>query len=91
MKNLSRALVAGVAVSLLAVATPAEAAKPRWTKNCTELNKKYPHGVGKATAVDSTSGDPVTTFLRSNKLYRTAMSYNRGLDRDGDKIVCEKE
>jgi excalibur calcium-binding domain-containing protein len=32
----------------------------------------------------------VTTFKRSNSLYRTAISYNRGLDRDGDGIACEK-
>jgi excalibur calcium-binding domain-containing protein len=27
---------------------------------------------------------------RSNRLYRIAMSYNRGLDRDKDRIACEK-
>jgi hypothetical protein len=34
--------------------------------------------------------DPVTNFRRSNRLYREAMRYNRGLDRDNDKIACEK-
>jgi len=33
---------------------------------------------------------PVTTFKRSTRLYRIAMSYNRGLDRDKDAIACEK-
>lgn len=32
----------------------------------------------------------VTNFKRSTKLYRLAMSYNRGLDRDKDGIACEK-
>jgi hypothetical protein len=39
---------------------------------------------------DKTSGVPVTTFERSTRLYRIAMSYNRGLDRDKDAIACEK-
>jgi hypothetical protein len=33
----------------------------------------------------------VTNFKRSNTLYRLAMSYNRGLDRDADGIACEKK
>jgi hypothetical protein len=61
----------------------------RW-KNCTQVNKRYPHGVGKLGARDGTSGEPVRTFRRSNLLYRTAMRYNRGLDRDKDGIACEK-
>jgi hypothetical protein len=61
----------------------------RW-KNCTIVNKRYPHGVGKVGARDRTSGEPVLTFRRSNLLYRTAMRYNRGLDRDKDGIACEK-
>ncbi|WP_051247246.1 excalibur calcium-binding domain-containing protein [Nocardioides halotolerans] len=58
--------------------------------NCTAFNQKFPHGVGKKNAVDHTSGTPVTTFLRSNKKYATAMRKNDDLDRDGDKIACEK-
>jgi Excalibur calcium-binding domain len=27
---------------------------------------------------------------RSTKLYKLAMSYNRGLDRDKDGVACEK-
>jgi Excalibur calcium-binding domain len=59
-------------------------------KNCTQVNKRYPHGVGRVGAHDKTSGTPVTTFRRSNVLYRTAMRNNRGLDRDRDGIACEK-
>lgn len=76
---------AGVA----ATAVSADAA-PGWTVNCTALNQRYVHGLGKVNAVDSTSGTPVTTFFRSNKKFKRAMSYNRGLDADRDKIACEK-
>jgi hypothetical protein len=58
-------------------------------KNCTNLNKRYPHRIGKVGARDYTSGTPVTTFKRSNRLYRIATSYNKGLDSDKDSIACE--
>jgi hypothetical protein len=59
------------------------------------LNVKYAHGVGKVGAIDRDSDghrldDPVTNFKRSNRIYRIAMSYNKGLDRDKDGIACEK-
>jgi hypothetical protein len=54
------------------------------------MNKKYSHGVARVGARDKTSGTPVTTFKRSNFLYKTAVSHNRGLDRDKDRIACEK-
>lgn len=66
------------------------AAMPPLYKNCTAFNKKYPHGVGKLKARDKTSGEPVTTFKRSTKIYNLAMGYNKGLDRDKDGVVCEK-
>ena len=40
-------------------------------------------------AVDKTAGERVTNFTHSNYLYRLAMRYNRGLDRDRDGIACE--
>jgi excalibur calcium-binding domain-containing protein len=61
----------------------------RW-KNCTNVHKRYPHGVGKLHAHDRTSGTPVTTFRRSTRLYNLAMSYNKRLDADKDGIACEK-
>ena len=67
-----------------------QAAAPRLYKNCTNLDKKYPHGLGRVAARDHTSGTPAN-FKRSTKLYKLAMSYNnRGLDRDKDGIACEK-
>jgi hypothetical protein len=56
--------------------------------NCKALNAKYPHGVGRVGARDKTrSGDPVTNFKRSNRLYRL----NKARDRDNDGIACEKK
>ena len=73
-----------------ATASAAGDAIPRLYKNCTNLNTRYRHGVGRRLARDKTSGDPVTNFKRSTALYNTAMGYNRGLDRDKDGIACEK-
>ena len=54
------------------------------------MNKRYPHGVGRYGAHDHTTGVPVTNFKHSTRLYKTAMHYNKGLDRDKDGIACEK-
>jgi hypothetical protein len=78
-----------VVIAALAVVGNATGKAPPVYKNCTNLNKRYPHGIGRAKARDHTSGRPVTTFTRSDRLYRIAMSYNRGLDRDHDGIACE--
>ena len=97
LKKLIIASLAGTAVVLSATAVPASAAPaPKAYKNCTELNKVYPHGVGRSGARDKTSGKPVTTFRVNSKVY----SYNDGglvrhtgehdLDRDNDGIACEK-
>jgi hypothetical protein len=71
------------------MASATKAVRAPW-KNCAQVNKKYPHGVGKLHAHDKTKGTPVTTFRRSTRLYRIAMSNNSGLDRDKDGIACEK-
>lgn len=55
-------------------------------RNCAALNARYPHGVGRLGARDSTTGIPVTNFKRSNAVYLA----NKGRDRDGDGIACEK-
>jgi Excalibur calcium-binding domain len=78
------------AIVWVITAGTADARPPAPYTNCTVFNKKYPHGVGKLTARDKTSGDPVTAFKRSTLLYRRAMRYNAGLDRDKDGIACEK-
>jgi hypothetical protein len=67
-----------VVLALLAaptgVAIAATTTAPALYKNCTNLNKRYPHGLGRLAARDHTSGTPVTNFKRSTKLYRLAMS-----------------
>ena len=55
-------------------------------KNCTALQKKYPHGVGKSNAKDKSSSKKVSTFRRSTSLYNKIIARNRGLD----GIACEK-
>jgi hypothetical protein len=89
-RRLMTLVIVGVVVLGLTVAT-AGAAMPALYKNCTNFNKRYPHGLGKLLARDHTSGEPVTNFKRSTRLYRIAMSYNKGLDRDKDGIACEKK
>jgi Excalibur calcium-binding domain len=58
--------------------------------NCTNLNKKWHHGVGRSNAHDRTSGTPVRNFFHNTKQYRLAVSHNATLDRDKDGIACEK-
>ena len=77
--------VAMTAALALTAAPPSTAAAKKY-KNCTALNKAYPHGVGKPGARDKTSGKPVTNFTRSSSLYAA----NKSSDRDGDGIACEK-
>jgi hypothetical protein len=54
------------------LASAASAVPAPW-KNCTQVNKRYPHGVGKVGARDKTSCTPVTNFKRRNFLYKTAL------------------
>lgn len=80
-----------LAAGAVAAASPAQASGHRHLyDNCTHFNHKYPHGVGKKHAHDHTSGTPVTTFKRSNKIYERAIRHNSDLDRDKDHIACEK-
>jgi hypothetical protein len=83
------AAVAGQVVFSVSASGAREVIPYRW-KNCTIVNKRFPHGVGKLRAHDRTSGTPVTNFRRSTLIYLRAMHYNRGLDRDKDGIACEK-
>jgi len=77
-------------VLALGVSSTANALIPPQWKNCMAVNKRYPHGVGKLGAHDKTTGVPVTNFKRRTTLYLLAMRYNRGLDRDHDRIACEQ-
>ena len=83
------AMLALMTTGLVAVG-PAQAHTTGLHDNCTNFNKKYPHGVGTRKARDKTSGTPVTSFKRSNKIYWVAEKHNSDLDRDNDRIACEK-
>lgn len=76
------------ALTLSIFAAPAADADARAAsfRNCTALNKVYPHGVGKRGAIDKTTGVRVTNFLRNNAIYTA----NKARDRDKDGIACEK-
>jgi len=80
------ALVAGTVV----IASPAEAHDTGIHDNCTNLRERWPHGVGTRYAVDKTTGTRVTTFYRNNDAYWRAEHHNSDLDRDNDRIACEK-
>ncbi|MEO9138779.1 MAG: DUF1524 domain-containing protein [Jatrophihabitans sp.] len=75
------AVFAGCLTSTAADAKPAHR-----FRNCTDMHRTYPHGVGKVGARDKTKSKPVTTFTRSNALYAA----NKASDRDRDGIACEK-
>ncbi|WP_435744855.1 excalibur calcium-binding domain-containing protein [Nocardioides sp. SYSU DS0663] len=91
-KRLSAALAAtALALAGTALTIPAEAHTTGIHDNCTQLNKKWPHGVGRKGAVDKTSGSRVTTFYRNTKQYKLAEGHNGTLDRDNDGIACEKK
>ena len=91
MKRLSVILLLiGVVAAAAAPANASTDTIPAKWKNCTAVNRRYPHGLGKLHAHDHTPGVPVTNFKHSTLLYNTAMRYNRGLDRDRDGIACEK-
>lgn len=79
---LSAALVTGTGA-----VTTADAVAVKKFGNCTQLNKTYPHGVGKKNAHDHvSSGKPVTNFTRNTTVYKQ----NTGRDRDKDGVACEK-
>lgn len=92
MRKIQGALgAAALSLSLLAVTGPADAHSGGIHDNCTNLNNKWPHGVGRKGAHDkTTSGDPVKNFKRNTRAYNKAVKHNSDLDRDGDKIACEK-
>lgn len=82
------AVLALLAPAATATAASAAPASPSATyKNCKELNRRYPHGVGRSGARDRTSGTPVRNFAVNNALYNRV---KKKLDRDKDGIACEK-
>ena len=81
------------ALTALLLAGPAGAGVERATatakefRNCTALNRVYPHGVGRVGARDRTSGTPVQELQAE----QPALSpEQRSSDRDKDGVACEK-
>lgn len=92
MKKIA-ALAASAALALACAPAPAPAeaatVKPYRFANCKALNKKFPHGVGLRGARDkvaSSRSRRVTNYTASTNWYWK----NAGLDRDKDRIACEK-
>ena len=75
---------------LAVLTTTAEAHTTGIHDNCTKFNKRYPHGVGTRNARDRGAADPVTNFKRSNRIYWRAEGHNGSLDRDNDRVACER-
>jgi hypothetical protein len=91
LKRASCLLATAIVVAAVSgLAVPVQAHTTGIHDNCTNLNKKWPHGVGTRRAVDKTSGTRVTTFYRNNHAYWAAERHNGTLDRDNDRIACEK-
>ena len=90
IRRIGVAAVIGFIGTTLTAGVPAQAHDTGIHDNCTNFNKRCPHGVGTARAHDHTSGTAVTSFKRSNKIYWRAERHNPDLDRDNDRIACEK-
>jgi hypothetical protein len=86
-KRLAAVVIAAGALCTVSAIPSANAAATHY-KNCSALNKVYPHGVGKPGAVDHVRGatKPVVNFKRSAALYMA----NASMDRDKDGVACEK-
>jgi hypothetical protein len=92
MRNYKRvgiALAIGLIAATPSVYVPVGAHTTGIHDNCTKFNKRYPHGVGTRKAHDK--GGSVTNFKRNNKIYWRAEHHNSDLDRDNDRIACEKK
>lgn len=79
-------ILAILTIYLLALSStaPAHAVKIKKFKNCTAMNKVYPHGVAKKGYETTASGLTGEPFVNT-KLYKA----NKGSDRDKDGVACE--
>jgi hypothetical protein len=90
VKHITAAAATALVASTMLLAGPVSAHTTGIHDNCTQLNKKWPHGVGTMRAVDKTRGVRVRNFYHNNKAYWAAEHHNGTLDRDNDRIACEK-
>ena len=94
---LRTSVLATVAIGAVLTGLPsAEAATPKHFTSCAQLQRSYPHGVGKSGAKDKTSGKAVKNFKVDTALYKANDGPRNGstgeydLDRDNDGVACEK-
>lgn len=71
---------------LIGAVSPADAVAPRF-KSCGALHKVYPNGVAKTR---KTARKAYAGGARRPHVSRSAYVANRRLDRDGDRIACER-
>ena len=90
MKSAGLAVVLGVIASTVSMTTPVAAHDTGIHDNCTNLNKKWPHGVGTPERRRQDHRDPGHQLHRNNDAYWRAERHNCDLDRDNDRIACEK-
>lgn len=90
-RALALLVTAATVAAPLAVATAPTAEAAGRYRNCAQLNRDYPNGVGLRGAVDKANGGrkahPVTNFTRNANVYN---SVKKHLDRDRDGIACER-
>jgi hypothetical protein len=76
-----------VIIAMASTLTNIQAA-PKKYGSCAKMNRDFPHGVGLRGAIDKTKdGNPVRNFLIRPDVYELKKGR---LDRDKDKIACEK-
>ena len=79
----------GLTVTLTGVVLPAATAHDTGIHdNCTNFNNKYPHGVGRRGAVDRGGTSRTSSGATGSTAGQTTTTAT--LDRDNDKIACEK-
>ena len=76
------------AVSVFAVATPAQAATVKY-KNCAAIQKLYPLGAGIKGAKDKIKGTGTSKVTKFKVVSKAVYDKNKKLDTDKDKILCE--
>lgn len=85
MKKITTAILSIGLLFGISYATDVNAAAKSY-KNCTELNKDYKGGVAESASVKNKGGKTKYKPFVSKELYQA----NTKLDRDKDKIACEK-
>jgi hypothetical protein len=87
LRTFAVAAITGLVVLTGAAQAEAALPKPRTYKNCTELNKVYKGGVAQSSKARNKGGKTRSKPTVYKRVYD--LNYKR-LDRDKDKIACER-